>query len=133
LKDSKKKLAELREALLALHKTLVDSERATYEETFGPIPSPGQFLQLLTTDPWFGWLHPLSELIVTMDQAMDEKEPLTDKAAQALIAQARQMLKATETGDGFSKHYYEALQRDPDVVLAHGKAVRLFAAGKKGE
>jgi len=131
--NSRQQLADLRNALLALHKALVDSERTTYEQTFGPIPSPGHFLQLLTTDPWFGWLHPLSELIVSMDQSLDEKEPLTDKAALALIAQARQMLKATETGDGFTNHYYEALQRDPDVVLAHGKAAKLFAAGKKGE
>lgn len=133
MKTPKHQLASLRDALLALHKALVDSERATYEQTFGPIPSPGQFLQLLTTDPWFGWLHPLSELIVTMDQATDGKEPLTDATAQALIKQARQMLVATETGDGFSSHYYNALQRDPDVVLAHGKAAKLFAPPKKAE
>jgi hypothetical protein len=28
------------------------------------------------------------------------------------------MLVATETGEGFPRHYHEALQRDPDVVMA---------------
>ena len=63
-------LPELRNALLHLHKTLVDSERISYEQTIGTIPSPNHFLQLLTNDPWFAWLHPLSLLIVAMDQAI---------------------------------------------------------------
>ena len=133
MKPARHHLCDLRTALLALHKTLVDSERVTYEQTIGTIPNPGHFLQLLTTDPWFAWLHPLSELVVAMDEALDEKEPLTPEAIEALFDQARRLLVPTETGDGFSKHYYEAMQRDPDVVLAHGKAAKLFAVPKKGE
>lgn len=119
-------LSELREALLRLHKALVDSERVTYEQTLGPITSPNHFLQLLTTDPWFAWLHPLSELVVAMDEAMDAKEPLTPAMAEALVQQARDLLVASETGEGFAKHYDDALQRDPDVVLAHGEVARLI-------
>src|SRR5512137_1201965 len=114
-------LAELREALLRLHKALVDSERASYEQTMGSIASPNHFLQLLTTDPWFAWLHPLSELIVTIDEALEAKAkvPLTPAIAEALILQARLLLVASETGEGFSQHYDDALQRDPAVVMAH--------------
>jgi hypothetical protein len=123
-------LPELREALLKLHKTLVESERVTYEQTLGPIQSPNHFLQLLTTDPWFAWLHPLSELVVAMDEAMDAKEPMTPAMAEALVKQARALLVASETGEGFSKHYDEALQRDPDVVLAHGAVAKILGAKK---
>lgn len=124
-------LPELREALLRLHKTLVDSERISYEQTVGTIPSPNHFLQLLTNDPWFAWLHPLSLLIVAMDQAIDSKQtPLTKTDAEALIKQTRELLVASEEGDGFAKHYYDALQRDPDVVLAHAKAAKFFAVKK---
>lgn len=124
-------LPQLRDALLHLHKTLVDSERVSYEQTVGTIPSPNHFLQLLTNDPWFAWLHPLSLLIVEMDQAIDSrKTPLTTVDAEALIKQTRQMLVASEEGEGFSKHYYDALQRDPDVVLAHAQAAKLFANKK---
>lgn len=124
-------LPELRNALLHLHKTLVDSERISYEQTIGSIPSPHHFLQLLTNDPWFAWLHPLSLLIVAMDQAIDSKKnPLTPADAEALVKQTRLLLVASEEGEGFSKHYFDALQRDPDVVFAHAQAAKLFALKK---
>src|SRR5208282_2596213 len=68
------RLQVLRDALLDLHKALVDAERVSYEKTLGVIQSPNHFLQLLTTDPWFAWLQPLSQLIVAMDEALEEKE-----------------------------------------------------------
>ena len=119
------RLEILRVSLLNLHKALVDSERVEYEKTIGKIQSPNHFLQLLTNDPWFAWLSKLSQLIVSMDEALDEKEPLTSAAVEALITQSQRLLVPTESGDGFSKHYYEALQRDPDVVLAHGQVAKV--------
>lgn len=124
----RKRLEILRLSLLNLHKALVDSERVEYEKTIGKIKSPNHFLQLLTNDPWFAWLSTLSQLIVSMDEALDEKEPLTPAAVEALITQSQRLLVPTESGDGFSKHYYEALQRDPDVVLAHGQVAKLHQA-----
>jgi hypothetical protein len=124
----RERLTRLREALLQLHKALVDSERVSYEQSIGTIPSPNHFLQLLTNDPWFAWLHPISELIVTMDEALDAKAktPLTAELATALIKQTSNLLVASETGEGFARHYFDALQRDPDVVMAHAEAARLF-------
>lgn len=119
-------LTELRHALLALHKALVDAERASYEATVGVIQSPNHFFQLLTNDLWFAWLQPLSHLIVAMDEALDAKEPLTDADGDALVQQTRLLLVASEEGEGFSRHYFDALQRDPDVVLAHAQAARIF-------
>lgn len=121
----RQRLETLRASLLNLHKALVDSERVDYEKTMGKIRSPSHFLQLLTTDPWFAWLSPLSQLIVSIDEALDPKEHLTMAGAEALANQSQRLLVPTETGEGFSKHYYEALQRDPDVVLAHGELARL--------
>ena len=124
------RLAPLREALFALHKTLIDSERVSYEQTMGTIASPNHFLQLLTGDPWFAWLQPLSHLVVAMDVALDEKEPLTTDGVAALRKQTSQLLVATEAGDGFPKHYFDALQRDPDVVLAHARVMKSLHDGK---
>lgn len=124
-------LPELREALLNLHKTLVDSERISYEQTVGTIPSSNHFLQLLTNDPWFAWLRPLSMLIVTMDQAIDNKrQPLTEAGAVELVQEARRLLIASEEGDGFPKHYFDALQRDPEVVFAHAAVAKFFPPKK---
>jgi hypothetical protein len=125
------RLQHLRDALIALHKALVDSERVSYEETLGPIHSTNQFLHLLTNDPWFAWLHPLSQLIVAMDVALDEKEPLAAAGVDALVNQTRLLLVVSEEGDAFSKHYFDALQRDPDTVLAHGEVAKLLP-GRKG-
>jgi hypothetical protein len=122
---ARQRLMKLRLALLKLHKTLVDSERVGYEKTMGQIKSPNHFLQLLTNDPWFAWLHPLSQLIVAMDEALDAEEPLTLPRVNALVRQSDLLLVASETSEEFSGHYHEALQRDPDVVLAHAEVVKL--------
>jgi hypothetical protein len=121
-------LAHLREALFHLHKALVDSERISYEQNIGTIASPNHFLQLLTGDPWFAWLQPVSQLIVAMDEALDAraKTPLTDEMSAALVKQTGALLIASETGEGFPRHYFDALQRDPDVVMAHAEAAKWF-------
>jgi hypothetical protein len=122
------RLTALRTALLHLHKTLLEAERISYEASFGKISSPYQFLHLLTNDPWFAWLHPISLLIVAMDEALDAKAkiPLTAETAQALVMRTSEMLVASETGEGFARHYFDALQRDPDVVMAHAAAAKWF-------
>lgn len=121
----------IRDALLHLHKALVDAERGSYEQTIGAIRSPNHFLQLLTNDPWFAWLHPLSQLIVAMDETLEEEEPLTAARVEPLLNQARALLAPSETGQGYSKHYFDALQRDPDVVLAHGAVTKLLGREKR--
>jgi hypothetical protein len=126
----RKRLEEVRHALLALHKALVDSERISYEKTIGAIRSPNQFLQLLITDPWFAWLQPLSQLLVSMDEALDAKEPLTAAGVDAAVKAAGVLLVPSESGEGFSRHYFDAMQRDPDVVLAHAEVIKLFGRRK---
>jgi len=126
--ELRERLEALRQVVLALHKALVDSERVTYEATVGPIQSPNHFLQLLTGDPWFAWLQPLSQLIVSMDEAQDPREELSAAVVEALTRQTRLLLTPSESGEGFARHYYDALQRDPDVVIAHADVVKLLKA-----
>jgi hypothetical protein len=121
-------LENLRQSILDLHKTLIDSERAAYEETFGPIESQNKFLQLLISDPWFAWLHPLSELVVVMDEAMDGDEPITADRVMRFREQTKALLKASEEGQGFERSYFEALQREPDVVMAHAEVAKRMNA-----
>jgi len=122
--DVRQGLAELREALLRLHKALIESERAGYEMIFGRIASPFQFLKLLTDDPWFAWLRPVTQLVAAMDETLDGKEPLTAAGADALAARVIKLLVAVPDGDEFSGHYDAALQRDPDVVFAHAEVAQ---------
>ena len=126
--DARHGLAELREALLRLHKALIESERVGYEKTFGRIASPHQFWQLLTGDAWFAWLRPVSQLVAAMDEMLDAKMALTATGADALASRVKSLLVAVSGDDGFSGHYDEALQRDPDVVFAHAAVARLIRA-----
>jgi hypothetical protein len=120
------RLSDLRHALLELHKALVESERAAYEGTNGRIQSPNHFLQLLTTDPWFEWLRELSQLIVVMDEAEEDEELLTDSNVDAMVKAARKLLTASGSGEGFNERYIQALQGNPEVVLAHAKALEFL-------
>lgn len=122
------RLTDLRNALLGLHKTLLDSEQASYERDIARIKSKNELLTLVLYDPWFAWLHELSELVVLIDETLDAEEPPDGSDADRLIAQARELLTPNEEGQGFKKRYFEALQRDPDVVLAHGKTRKLMAS-----
>lgn len=126
-------LLDLRDKLLDLHKAVIEFERERYEKAFGPIQSPYQFLQLVTRDPWFAWLHPLSLLIVAIDEAVEEKEPLTETIADALRTQTRTLLVAAENAEGFSGHYYVALQQEPQVVMAHAAVIKLIGRQKESD
>src|ERR1700744_288489 len=66
-------LAEIRRPLLALHKAILDHERAVYEKEFGPV-TPAAFLQVLINGSGFRWLTPLSTVIANVDEILDDEE-----------------------------------------------------------
>ncbi|SPF39807.1 conserved hypothetical protein [Candidatus Sulfopaludibacter sp. SbA4] len=123
---TRERLTSLRNGLLHLHKSLLDSERAAYERDIARITSAGQYLELVLHDPWFAWLHDLSQFIVLVDETLDLDEPATDADAVRLIAQARDLVSPQEDGTGFRRHYFDAMQRDPAVVLAHRDMMKVF-------
>jgi hypothetical protein len=124
--STQQRLTQLRNGLLHLHKALLDSERAWYERDIERISSSGQLLELVLHDPWFAWLHELSELVVFIDEMLEAEDAPTTPDADRLVAQARALLAPDEAGAGFRKHYFDALQRDPDVVLAHAQMARVL-------
>src|SRR5215510_10091356 len=122
-------LKQIWQGLLKLHKTLLDMERRGYERARGPIGNSYEFLQLVLKDPWFDWLHRLSELIVQIDETLDtvgSDTPATEEDALALITRAKQLLAPGETGSEFQKNYFLALQQSPDVVLLHSEMTKLL-------
>ncbi len=123
---TRERLTGLRNGLLKLHKSLMDSERALYERDVQRITSTGQYLGLVMNDPWFAWLRELSQFIVMVDETLDLDEPPTPPDADRLIAQARTLLSPAEGSDGFGGKYYELMQRDPVAVLAHRDMMQVF-------
>ena len=67
------------------------------------------------------------KMVLMSDEMLAAKEPPGAQDANRLVAQARALLVPSETGRGFRKQYFDALQRDPAVVLAHGATVKLLA------
>ena len=117
MKDADRSLLrELRGALLHLHKTLIDWQRAEYELDHGAMP-PMQLLQVIFNDEQFAWLRPMSGLIVRIDEALAAKPPETPEVAP-LVAHARE-LAAPQAGSPYAVRYHAALQELPEAVLAH--------------
>ncbi|MEQ1795396.1 MAG: hypothetical protein ABL970_14535 [Nitrospira sp.] len=119
-------LADVRQGLLGLHKALIVAEQLTFERIYGRVDSTGQLLQLVMNDPWFTWLHPLSNLVVRIDEMLDEDCNLTTEDVAQVLTEVRGMIRPSEMGDGFERSYYEALQRAPDVVMAHCEMKKLL-------
>jgi len=121
------RLKALSPLLLSLHKLLLDAEREEYEKVFGKVSSSGQMLKLVIEDPWFNWLRKLSEIIALIDETLESKTPITEKVAQEFLIATKQLLTPTEEGEGFGKEYFDALQRDPDVIFKHAEISKLIS------
>jgi hypothetical protein len=121
------RLSELRIKLLRLHKLLLETERLTYEQVRGQVSS-SELLQLVISHEQFAWLHRLSALIIQIDELLHDGEPVTPEAIEATGSDIHTMLSPDELGDEFAMKYDTALQRHPDVVLAHADVVMLLTS-----
>ena len=127
MKDSERKLlTDLRDALLPLHKTLLEWERKAYERLHGRRMSGGELLKVIVADPQFAWLHPVSELIVRIDEALDAEAPDTIVDVVAIVSKARRVVMPDETEGQYAQRYLAALQEVPDAVIAHGRVTTLL-------
>ena len=124
--QSRATLTELRTRLLALHKALLDDAKAAYDLDRGRIATPGALLQLVIHDPWFAWLHQISEVVVRIDEMTAPDAKASEHDARAVREQVDRLLIPSENGDPFARKYFEALQRQPAVVLAHGAVKKLL-------
>jgi hypothetical protein len=123
--SSRDKLVQFRNMLLGLHKTLLEMERRAYEREHGAV-SVGELFRLVIDHAQFAWLHNISEFVVSIDETLDSKEPITPEQTNAAIAVARKMFVPTESGDAFQKKYFDAIQREPAVVMEHAELARFF-------
>ena len=126
----RERLRELRIRLLDLHKVLLEDARVAYELDRAQVGTNASLLQLVIHDPWFAWLHSLSGLVVRIDETLDPKITTPAAAADgvALFEEVDRLLTASEAGNEFARRYFEALQRQPAVVLAHAAVKRVLKA-----
>ncbi|MFL6566491.1 MAG: hypothetical protein ACJ8G5_16255 [Burkholderiales bacterium] len=110
----------MRRDLLELHRALVESERREYERVRGRMTDRA-FLEALIGAPELAWLNPFTSLIVRLEEVLEENPGGT--AVDDCVAETRKLLRPNAGGYGFQRRYAEAMQRSPEVVVAHGRAI----------
>jgi hypothetical protein len=122
---AQKLLKDVRQALLRLHKTLLDWERASFERANGRLTS-NQLLEALLKEPQFAWLRGLSQMVVRIDEMLDDEIPPGAGDLEAVLGHVRDLTSPNETGNPYEQRYYAALQDSPDAVFAHRDLVTLL-------
>ena len=114
--EHKPALLEAAAALREVHRVLVRAVRFQYERDVAPVGGPGHLLRLLTEDPYFAWLHPMSELIVDLDSLLAQ-----ELLPPGTVAGVRMEVDRLSTaGSPFWEKYAAFLQSEPQVAVAHG-------------
>ena len=81
---------DLRAPLLALHKAVLAAERTNVERVHGEL-SGAEYLQIVSDPVRYGWLKPLTELVLALDPHEDDEEI-------DVVARARELLLPAEAG-----------------------------------
>jgi hypothetical protein len=123
--SDRRRLFELRQALVPLHRTLLEWERVAYERLHGRT-EPGALLGAIVSDPQFAWLRPMSELIVHIDTLLDTDRPEVAADVTAILARAGALVAPDEAGAPYAQRYHAALQEAPDVVFAHRRVTAVL-------
>ncbi len=121
-------LNTLRDALLHLHKLLLEFQRRQYTESYRKNPKPGEMYALAVSHEDFQWLRSLSSVIVAIDEALADDEKQID--TKDLIGYIKKLIAPNESGNEFSRRYHEVLQSYPEALVAHGKIVQLLSLNK---
>lgn len=106
---------ELRGPLLALHKAVLAAERRSLERVHGPL-SGAEYLQLVSDPVRYGWLKPLTALVLALDD--DEVDDHAERA--------RALLLPPKQGTPFGRRYLSLMQREPALVVAHARLTKLL-------
>ncbi|WP_396627186.1 hypothetical protein [Luteitalea sp.] len=117
-----RRLRELREALVRLHRALLDWERRGYERAHGRQAST-ELLQVLLHDPAFAWLRLVSDAIVRVDEMLAEP---ADADEDTILVQVRALASPDAEGTPYAQRYLQAIQESPDAVLAHRDLLALL-------
>ena len=117
---------KLRNALLQLHKALLDAQRIRYERENGRVESRGELLDLVLEDASFEWLRVLSALIARLDELAEVDERDASGEMRGVIERLRTLVRF-EGNDGFTGPYREIVEAVPDALVAHVQLSRLLA------
>ena len=110
-------LRELSRALLPLHRQLIEHAKAEYASAVGPVAPPAEMIQMLTDDPFFAWLKPVTALIVHIDEMV--RTDFEPEAAFAVGDRVQDLFTRGDPAALFTQRYVPALQSDVGLAIAH--------------
>ncbi|HVE06339.1 MAG TPA: hypothetical protein VNE00_03720 [Paraburkholderia sp.] len=117
-------LNEVRRPLLAVHKAILDHERAEYEKESGPV-TPAAFLQALINQPGFRWLTPLSTMIANVDEVLDSKDASAEERIGA-VQELAALFSPERPDNAFLPRYQQLLQASASVLHEHGRVAQVL-------
>jgi len=123
------RLGDLRPVLMSLHKTLMDAERTSYEVRHGPIANRGEYLRLVLGHEDFGWLRPISQFIVEIDELLMSKQPQPPERAVELFAAAQALFLTSATAHTIQQRTDAVARFDPTLPALQAKITDLLEDG----
>ncbi len=81
----------VRAEALGLHKKIIDAAFLQYEARKGAVLQPSERLRLVAFDPEFAWIHPLTKLILAIDERLEDGKPITALDAAKVRAEVDQI------------------------------------------
>jgi hypothetical protein len=119
-------LRALRLPLLALHKTVLGTERRALERVHGDLGG-AQFLQIVSDPLRYGWLQPFSALILALDDTLDVRDEDDEIVTpEEIFARARELLLPPKADTAFGRRYLSLMQKEPELVLGHAEVAKLL-------
>lgn len=116
----KARLDQLGTALRAVHKALIDSTQRDYEKKHGKINGPYALFALVSQDPAFAWLQPMTHAIVEIEDRLDRRAPpVLLQDLQAARKKVHELLDPAHAG--FGATYWSRMDTDPNLAVEHGK------------
>jgi hypothetical protein len=116
----REQLTALARTLREIHSALLNSVKRDYEVTNGKVAGPLKLYQLVTNDPFFSWLRPLSGQMALLDERIDDKTKLVQSDLDGVKKIMEDLFAAKKPKvDSFTSNYRARVQSDPAVATLH--------------
>jgi len=112
--DNTEVLKRVRDALLKLHKSLVDQARIEFEAENGPSTAT-QFLTILIENKDHDWLRRFSELIVEIDEMFARRDGFAQDEVSALTAKTSVLIDMKSADETFNAAFSKALENNSEA------------------
>ncbi|HPF60876.1 MAG TPA: hypothetical protein PLI93_02350 [Gemmatimonadales bacterium] len=111
-----------RAAAVAIHAALVEATRREWERHHGRVPNGMALFRLVTEDPEFAWLAPLTSTIAELDAALADPSPEAPARARLLVHALDGLLRADAAGGPFQARYDREVQASPELAVVVARA-----------